>query len=134
MCAIFPDQRLYGYWVANVKEKIIQVTTCSQTGKVNEQLRSELMQRYHRVMDELRKLGYDDKVHPYLIEYLVNTYGIMKERTTIHTEDMSPVDDPQVLRKMITEYMFSDKVQDILILLNCLAYLAKKKGSYIFIC
>ncbi|KAM3921047.1 speriolin-like protein [Leptodactylus fuscus] len=131
LCAIFREQyRLYGYRVANIKEKIIQVTTSPLTGNVDDHLRSELNQRYHHIMDQLKKLGYDPEVHPYYTEYLVNTYGIMKERTT--TEDMSFMNDPQTLRKMIIDYMVSEKVEDLLIILNCLAYLAKQNGNSMF--
>ncbi|KAG9469822.1 hypothetical protein GDO78_019589 [Eleutherodactylus coqui] len=129
---VFPEQRLYGFQVANIKDKIKQVATCSQTGKVNEELRFEMMNRYYHLMDQLKKFGYDRKVHPYFTEYLVNTYGIMKDKMAIEPEDLS-MNDPQFLRKMITECMYTDKVKDILIILDCLVYLAKKDGSSIFI-
>ncbi|XP_075707131.1 speriolin-like [Rhinoderma darwinii] len=133
LCAVFLErQRLYGYRVANIKEKILQVTTCPLTGKIDENLRSELTLRYHHTMDQLKKLGYDPTVHPYLTEYLVNTYGIKRERTPT-TEDPSSVNDPQFLGKMIAEYMASDNVEDILVALKCLAYLAKQDGKCLFI-
>ncbi|XP_077137549.1 speriolin-like [Ranitomeya variabilis] len=44
--AIFLKQRrLYGFRVTDIKEKILQVTTSPLTGKVDENLRSELFQR-----------------------------------------------------------------------------------------
>ncbi|XP_040271503.1 speriolin-like [Bufo bufo] len=134
LCAIFHEQqRLYGYRVANIKEKITQVTTCPLTGKVDDQLRSELSERYHQTMDQLKKLGYDPTVHPYYAEYLVNTYGIIKERLMAGNEDMLSVNDPQVLSKIIAEYMVNEKVEDILIILKCLAFLATQNGSTMFI-
>ncbi|XP_075696859.1 speriolin-like protein isoform X2 [Rhinoderma darwinii] len=133
LCAVFLErQRLYGYHVANIKEKITQVTTCSLTGKVDDQLKSELSRRYHQTIDQLKKLGYDPKVHPYFTEYLVNAYGIIKERANTGIEDLSSMNDPQILSKMITEYMLNDKTEDILIILNCLAYLTKQNGKTMF--
>ncbi|KAM4048604.1 uncharacterized protein ACNLHF_011405 [Anomaloglossus baeobatrachus] len=74
LSAIFLEQqRMYGYRVPNIKEKIIQVTTIPATGKVDEKLRYELYQRYNHTMDELRKFGYNPTVHPHFTEYIVNT-------------------------------------------------------------
>ncbi|XP_075193871.1 uncharacterized protein LOC142292409 [Anomaloglossus baeobatrachus] len=69
LSAIFLEQqRMYGYRVPNIKEKIIQVTTIPATGKVDEKLRYELYQRYNHTMDELRKFGYNPTVHPHFTE------------------------------------------------------------------
>ncbi|XP_066428702.1 speriolin-like protein [Eleutherodactylus coqui] len=134
LCLVFPEQeRRYGYCVANIKEKIKQMTTCPLTGKVDKQLRSELNQRYHHIMEQLKKLGYDHKVHSSFIEYLVNTYGIMKWKTSSGGEDKSSMSDPQYLRRMITEHMPSEEVENILILLSCLAYLCELTGSAMFL-
>ncbi|XP_075720693.1 speriolin-like [Rhinoderma darwinii] len=132
LCNVFLKQkRLYGYRVANIEEKILQVTTCPATGKIADNLRSELNLRYHHTMDQLKKLGYDPTVHPYFTEYLVNNYGI-KERTD-GAEVPSSFNDPQFLGKMIMENMASDNVKEILVILNCLANLAKEDGKALFI-
>ncbi|KAM4020024.1 speriolin-like isoform 1-T1 [Anomaloglossus baeobatrachus] len=133
LCAIFLEQqRLYGYRVPFIKEKIIEVTTSPTTGKVDEKLRSELYQRYNQIMDELRKLGYNPAVHPHFTEYMVNTYGITKDRNA-RTKDLSSYNDPQYLNKMITECMSSDIVKDIIIILNCLVYFAREDGKSLLI-
>ncbi|KAM4020017.1 speriolin-like isoform 2-T2 [Anomaloglossus baeobatrachus] len=133
LCAIFLEQqRLYGYRVPYIKEKIIEVTTSPTTGKVDEKLRSELYQRYNHIMDELRKLGYNPAVHPHFTEYMVNTYGITKDRNA-RTKDLSSYNDPQYLNKMITECMSSDIVKDIIIILNCLVYFAREDGKSLLI-
>ncbi|KAM4020019.1 speriolin-like isoform 1-T1 [Anomaloglossus baeobatrachus] len=133
LCAIFLEQqRLYGYQVPYIKEKIIEVTTSPTTGKVDEKLRSELYQRYNHIMDELRKLGYNPAVHPHFTEYMVNTYGITKDRNA-RTKDLSSNNDPQYLNKMITECMSSDIVKDIIIILNCLVYFAREDGKSLLI-
>ncbi|XP_075720694.1 speriolin-like protein [Rhinoderma darwinii] len=130
LCAVFLEgRRLYGYRVADMDKKIKQVTTCALTGKVNNELRSELYLRYHHTMDQLKELGYDLTVHPYFTEYLVNTYGVMNEKTR---EKHYSSRDLQVLGKMIIEYMPCDKVKDILVILNCLAKLTKQDGEGMF--
>ncbi|XP_075172216.1 uncharacterized protein LOC142243904 isoform X2 [Anomaloglossus baeobatrachus] len=132
LAAIFVEQhRLYGYRVSHIAQRIIQVTTNPQTGKVNENLRSELHLRYHHVMEQLHMLGYIPEVHSHFTENLVNTYGIMKDRK-IETEEFSSINDPQYLSNMITECMPSHSVKNILIILKCLAHLAKKDGKPLF--
>ncbi|KAM4045401.1 speriolin-like protein [Anomaloglossus baeobatrachus] len=133
LSAIFLEQqRMYGYRVPNIKEKIIQVTTIPATGKVNQKLRYELNQRYNHTMDELRKFGYNPTVHPHFTEYIVNTYGITKDRHA-KTEDLSSYNDPQYLNKMINECMPRDIVEDIIIILNCLVYFAREDGKSLLI-
>ncbi|KAM4045351.1 speriolin-like protein [Anomaloglossus baeobatrachus] len=133
LSAIFLEQqRMYGYRVPNIKEKIIQVTTIPATGKVDEKLRYELYQRYNHTMDELRKFGYNPTVHPHFTEYIVNTYGITKDRHA-KTEDLSSYNDPQYLNKMINECMPRDIVEDIIIILNCLVYFAREDGKSLLI-
>ncbi|KAM4040195.1 speriolin-like protein [Anomaloglossus baeobatrachus] len=131
--AIFPEQhQLYGYRLPYIKERIIQVTTSPTTGKVDEQLRSELYQRYNHIMDELRKLGYNPAVHPRFTEYIVNTYGITKDRNA-RTENFASYNDPQYLNEMITECMPRDIVKDIITILNCLVYFAREDGESLLI-
>ncbi|KAM4040146.1 speriolin-like protein isoform 2-T2 [Anomaloglossus baeobatrachus] len=133
LCAIFLEQhRLYGYQVANIEEKILQVTTCPLTGKVDENLRSDLYQRYNQTMSHLKKLGYNPAVHGYFTEYLVYTYGIIKDRQA-GIDDLSSFNDPEYLSKMVLECMPCDKTNDILIILKCLAYFAKENGTCLFI-
>ncbi|XP_075195250.1 speriolin-like protein isoform X1 [Anomaloglossus baeobatrachus] len=131
--AIFlAQQRLYGYYVPYIKEKIIQVTRSPTAGKVDEKLRCELFRRYNHTMDELRKFGYNPAVHPLFTAYIVNTYGITKDRHA-KTEDLSSYNDPQYLNKMITECMPRDIVKDIIIILNCLVYFAREDGKSLLI-
>ncbi|KAM4047193.1 speriolin-like protein isoform 1-T1 [Anomaloglossus baeobatrachus] len=133
LSAIFLEQqRMYGYRVPNIKEKIIQVTTIPATGKVDEKLRYELYQRYNHTMDELRKFGYNPTVHPHFTEYIVNTYGVTKDRHA-KTEDLSSYNDPQYLKKMINECMPRDIVENIIIILNCLVYFAREDGKSLLI-
>ncbi|KAM4041099.1 speriolin-like protein [Anomaloglossus baeobatrachus] len=132
VCAIFLEKhRLFDYKVTYINQKIMQVTTSPTTGKVDEKLRSELYQRYDDILDELRKLGYNPAVHPHFTEYIVNTYG-MKDRNA-RTEEYTTYHDPQDLNKMITECMPRDIVKDLIIILNCLVYFARKDGKSLLI-
>ncbi|XP_073533945.1 speriolin-like [Phyllobates terribilis] len=132
LCASFLEQQpLYGYRVADIKEKILQVTTNPLTGKVEENLRSELFQRYHHTMDQLKTMGYNPAVHPHFAEHLINTYGITKDRNAI-PEDLSCCKDPQYLNKMIAECMPCDEVKDITIILQCLVYFTRQDGKSLF--
>ncbi|XP_073416910.1 speriolin-like [Dendrobates tinctorius] len=133
LSAIFLEQqRLYGYCVCDIEEKILQVTTNPQTSKVNEKLRSDLLLCYHHIMEELQMLGYIPEVHGHFTEHQVNNFGIIKEGT-IANEEFSSINDPQYLRNMISEYMPCDSVTDVLVILECLAHLAKEDGTPLFI-
>ncbi|XP_077148345.1 speriolin-like [Ranitomeya variabilis] len=115
LSSIFREQeRLYGYRVANIEKKILQVTTCPLTGKVDENLRSELYMRYHDTMSQLKKLGYNPTEHHHLTEYLTTTYGIMKDKH-LGIDNISSFNDPEYLSKMVMECMPSDKAKDSLI-------------------
>ncbi|KAM4027224.1 speriolin-like protein [Anomaloglossus baeobatrachus] len=132
LCAIFLEQRrLYGYRVPYIKEKILQVTTCPLTGKVDENLRSDLYRRYDQTMSQLKKLGYCPEVHSHFTEYLVNTYGIIKDKQA-GIDDLSSFNDPEYLSKMVLECMPCDKTNDILIIHKCLACFAKEDGKSLF--
>ncbi|KAM4023551.1 speriolin-like protein [Anomaloglossus baeobatrachus] len=133
LCAIFLEQhRLYGYQVANLEEKILLVTTCPLTGKVDENLRSDLYRRYNQTMSQLKKLGYCSDVHGHVTEYLVNTYGIIKDKQA-GIDDLSSFNDPEYLSKMVLECMPCDKTSGILIIHKCLLYFAKENGTSLFI-
>ncbi|KAM4023603.1 speriolin-like protein [Anomaloglossus baeobatrachus] len=134
LCAIFLEQhRLYGYRVPYIKEKILQVTTCPLTGKVDENSRSDLYRRFNQTMSHLKKLGYCPEVHGHVTEYLVNTYGIIKDKQA-GIDDLSSFNDPEYLSKMVLECMPCDKTSDILIIHKCLACFAKEDGKSLFTC
>ncbi|KAM4608084.1 speriolin-like protein [Discoglossus pictus] len=134
LSSIFLEQsRLYGFTVSNVQEKILQATTCPLTNKVDEAQRAEMNRRYTEIMNRLKKYGYDPRVHPIFSEYLVNTYGIMKDRPLPGTSELVSYSDPEVLRKMAAEAMPADVLKDVHLLLNCLINLAKEDGKPLFI-
>ncbi|XP_075437106.1 speriolin-like [Ascaphus truei] len=134
LSSIFLEQsRLYGYTVSNVQEKILQATSCPLTKKVDESQRGEMNRRFMDIMNRLKKYGYDPRVHPTFSEYLVNTYGIMRDRPLPGTSELVSYSDPEVIRKMAAEAMPADVLKDVDVLLNCLINLAKEDGKPLFI-
>ncbi|XP_075056853.1 speriolin-like protein [Mixophyes fleayi] len=133
LSAVFFEQsRLYGFRVANIEEKIIQVSTCTLSRKINEKRRSELDRRYKNIMERLGKLGYDHNVHAPFGEYLVNIYGIMKERPVVGTKELACLNDLEFLRKVVNECMPIEMVKAVHLLLNCLVCLANEDGKCLF--
>ncbi|XP_075062013.1 speriolin-like protein [Mixophyes fleayi] len=130
---IFQDQsRLYGFRVSNVEEKILQVTTCPLSNKADEKLRYEMNRRYAEIMSKLKKMNYNQRVHPIFSEYLVNTYGIMKDRPASgngNSGECTCYCDPKMLRKMVAEAIPNDALNDVYILLTCLVTMAEEDGK-----
>ncbi|MEE6517176.1 hypothetical protein FKM82_027226 [Ascaphus truei] len=134
LSSIFPEQsRLYGYTVSSIQEKILQATSCPLTNKVDESQRGEMNRRFTDIINRLKKYGYDPRVHPTFSEYLVNTYGIMKDRPLPGTSELVSYSDPEVIRKMAAEAMPADVLKDVDVLLNCLVNLTKEDGKPLFI-
>ncbi|XP_063808473.1 uncharacterized protein LOC135010635 isoform X8 [Pseudophryne corroboree] len=132
--SIFPDQPLlHGFVVSNIEEKIYQVTTCPLTKSVDEAKRSVLYHRYHDTLKKLKKLGYDKTVHPFLAEYLVNTYGLLNVQPPIGTNDRAPYSQhPEELRNMVAAVTPTEILKEVYILLECLIYLAEDAGKPLF--
>ncbi|XP_053547106.1 speriolin-like protein [Bombina bombina] len=131
---IFLEQsRIYGFTVSNALEKIMQASTCPLTNNVNEVQRAEMMARYTDIMNRLKKLGYDTRVHPMVSEHLVNSYGILKKHPEPLTKEWESYNDPEVLYKIATDAAPSDSVKHVQVLLNCLVNLAKEDGKSLFI-
>ena len=56
------------------------MSTHPLTGKVDEGYRLQLSQRYTELMAKLKQLGYSMTLHPPFTEFIINTYGILKQR------------------------------------------------------
>ncbi|XP_072538774.1 speriolin-like protein [Salminus brasiliensis] len=127
---VFRDQsRLYGFTVVNIPDKIIQVSTHPLTGKVDEAYRRDLNNRYVKLMDHLRSLGYSMTLHPPFTEFIVNTYGIMKQRLDSDTARQLGYSDPDVLQRAIVGSAPSGLLKDLLVLFSCLCYMARLDGK-----
>ncbi|XP_053467227.1 uncharacterized protein LOC128599547 [Ictalurus furcatus] len=124
----YKQTRLYGFTVQNILDKIIQVSTHPLTGQVDEAYRSELIERYEDLMNRLGVLGYNLTLHPPFTEFIINTYGILKDRPDTHTAREWGHNDLDVLQCVMMETAPPSLLKDLLVLFSCLSYLAQKDG------
>ncbi|XP_077686673.1 speriolin-like protein [Eretmochelys imbricata] len=128
---VFPGvTRLYGYTVSNIPEKIKQASMKCLDGSVDEKKHRAMMQRYLSLAARLERMGYSRDVHPVFSEFLINTYGILKQRPDLHSSPLhsSPAD----LRKIVIDIVPSKFLGDTLLLLNCLCELSKEDSKPLF--
>uniref|UniRef100_A0A674I7U6 Speriolin C-terminal domain-containing protein n=1 Tax=Terrapene triunguis TaxID=2587831 RepID=A0A674I7U6_9SAUR len=128
---VFPGvTRLYGYTVSNIPEKIKQASMKCLDGSMDEKKHRGMMQRYLSLAARLEKMGYNRDVHPVFSEFLINTYGILKQRPDLHSSPLhsSPAD----LRKIVIDIVPSKFLGDTLLLLNCLCELSKEDSKPLF--
>ncbi|XP_015213140.2 speriolin-like protein isoform X1 [Lepisosteus oculatus] len=131
---VFSGQtRLYGFTVFNIPDKIIQVSTNLVSGKVDHGFRAHMTHRYFDLMEKLRKLGYSMTLHPHFAEFIVNSYGILKQRPEAYSTEDRSYSDPEILRKLVIDMVPSNLLKDILRLFSCLCYMAKQDGKPLFI-
>ncbi|XP_066498883.1 speriolin-like protein isoform X2 [Hoplias malabaricus] len=124
---VFQNQsRLYGFTVLNIPDKIIQVSTHPLTGKVDEGYRRELTDRYVDLMERLRSLGYHLVLHPPFTEFIINTYGILKQSPDQQTVRELGYDNADLLRRIIIDIAPCRLLKDLLILFSCLCYMARR--------
>ncbi|XP_067404795.1 speriolin-like protein isoform X1 [Emydura macquarii macquarii] len=128
---VFPGvTRLYGYTVSNIPEKIKQASMKCLDGSTDEKKHRVMTQRYLSLTARLEKMGYNRDVHPVFSEFLINTYGILKQRPDLHSSPYhsSPAD----LRKIVIDFVPSKFLGDTLLLLNCLCELSKEDSKPLF--
>ncbi|XP_062322364.1 speriolin-like protein [Osmerus eperlanus] len=131
---VFQGQaRLYGFTVLNIRDKIIEVTTHPMTGKVNENHQLQLSQRHAELMSRLNQLGYCSSLHPPFTEFIINTYGILKQRPNSCNILELGFNNPDYLRKIIIDTTPSKLLKDLLLLLTCLCYMARQDGKPLFL-
>ncbi|XP_029448099.1 speriolin-like protein isoform X2 [Rhinatrema bivittatum] len=131
---IFQDRaRLYGISVSNISEKINEFSCDRHKNKVDEVKRAEMTKRYTDIMNKLQEFGYDPKNHPQFTEYLVNRYGILKERPQPGSSEFKNLLDPEILKRTVTSIVPCDDVKTVQILLRCLKHLAKEDGKPLFV-
>ncbi|XP_053139065.1 speriolin-like protein isoform X2 [Hemicordylus capensis] len=128
---VFPGiTRLYGFTVSNIPEKIKQVSMKSLDGSVDEKKYRAMTQRYLDLTARLGKMGYRTEVHPVFSEFLINTYGILKQRPDLTANPVH--NSPAELRKMVIDIVPSKFLGDTLLLLNCLCELSKEDHKALF--
>ncbi|XP_071990998.1 speriolin-like protein [Engystomops pustulosus] len=132
LATIFQEyERFYGFLVSNVKEKIIQLTTCPLTQKVDEEEKTKLFERKQKLFNTLKRFGYNKHIHPAFTEYLVNTYGVLKDRPRAGPE-FEAYHRPEDLRTMAAESMPCSILENVNIIIDCLKCLAEEDGKPLF--
>ncbi|XP_007537978.1 speriolin-like protein isoform X2 [Erinaceus europaeus] len=128
---VFPGvTRLYGFTVSNIPEKIRQTSIKSLDGAVDEKKLRELTQRYLALTARLEKLGYNREVHPVFSEFLINTYGILKQRPDLRANPLHG--SPAALRRLLIDVVPPKFLGDSLLLLSCLCELSKEDSKPLF--
>ncbi|XP_019483575.1 PREDICTED: speriolin-like protein [Hipposideros armiger] len=128
---VFPGvTRLYGFTVSNIPEKIKQTSIKSLDGSVDEKKLRELTHRHVALTARLERLGYSRDVHPAFSEFLINTYGILKQRPDLRASPLHG--SPAALRKLVIDVVPPKFLGDSLLLLNCLCELSKEDGKPLF--
>ncbi|XP_075774763.1 uncharacterized protein LOC142826412 isoform X1 [Pelodiscus sinensis] len=131
---VFPERtRLYGFTVDNILDKIKKVCTDPLTGAMDEEQCSQLNQRCQDVMSRLQNVGYDPESFPAFTEYIVNTYGILRDRPELATAASANYNDINFLRRVVVDTVPDRFRGSVLILLECLALLARDDGKPLFI-
>uniref|UniRef100_A0A2K5HT58 Spermatogenesis and centriole associated 1 like n=1 Tax=Colobus angolensis palliatus TaxID=336983 RepID=A0A2K5HT58_COLAP len=102
----------------------------SLDGSVDEKKLRELTQRYLALSARLEKLGYSRDVHPAFSEFLINTYGILKQRPDLRANPLHS--SPAALRKLVIDVVPPKFLGDSLLLLNCLCELSKEDSKPLF--
>ncbi|XP_025719282.1 speriolin-like protein isoform X3 [Callorhinus ursinus] len=128
---VFPGvTRLYGFTVSNIPEKIKQTSIKSLDGSVDEKKLHELTHRYLTLTARLERLGYNRDVHPVFSEFLINTYGILKQRPDLRANPLHS--SPAALRKLVIDVVPPKFLGDSLLLLTCLCELSKEDHKPLF--
>uniref|UniRef100_A0A3P9MUS8 Spermatosis and centriole associated 1 like n=1 Tax=Poecilia reticulata TaxID=8081 RepID=A0A3P9MUS8_POERE len=119
-------QRLYGFILLNIPQRIVEVSTHPLTGHMDEAYQLYLSNRYTDLMESLGKLGYKLALHAPFCEFIVNSYGILKERPRKGSSKWAEYNNPDFLIKMIENIAPRRLQKDMLLVLSCLCYLSTK--------
>ncbi|XP_007907312.1 speriolin-like protein [Callorhinchus milii] len=127
---VFPGlTRLYGYTVSNIPSKIKQNSINPLDGSVDKQKWRQMTQTYTALLSKLEKLNYNNDIHTGFSEFLINTYGILKQRPNAYTNITY---NPIILRKMVIDMVPAKFLRDTLVLLNCLCELSRSDKKPLF--
>jgi hypothetical protein len=104
---------------------LLQVSSHPLIGRVDEGYGLHVSQRYTDLMGRLAQLGYNRTLHPPFTEFIVNTYGILKQRPDSYTAQKMDYNNVYVLREVIFSTAPGKLVPDLLLLLSCLSDMAR---------
>ncbi|XP_007655036.1 speriolin-like protein [Ornithorhynchus anatinus] len=128
---VFPGvSGLYGFTVSNIPEKIKQISINPLDGSMDEKKRQELTRRFLALTARLEKFGYKRDVHPGFCEFLINTFGVLKDRSNLRSDPLH--NNPGALRKMVIDVVPPKFLKDTLMLLSCLCELSKDDSKPLF--
>ncbi|XP_058887960.1 speriolin-like protein isoform X3 [Acipenser ruthenus] len=131
LALVFPGTtRLYGYTVSNIPEKIQQRSRNPVPGSVAQQTSRDMTQRYCALMSQLERFGYNWEIHPAFCEFIINTYGILKQRP--QEQPQVAYNDPVALRKVAIDTVPAKFLRDSMLILNCLCELSRRDGKPLF--
>lgn len=77
-------------------------------------------------MEKLNQFGYKATLHPPFTEFIVNTYGILKERPGDYSTQSMDYNNPDFLKKLIVTTAPRKLQKDLLLVLTCLCNMAEK--------
>ncbi|KAM9404291.1 uncharacterized protein ACWYII_028239 isoform 2-T2 [Salvelinus alpinus] len=110
-----------------------KVSTHPLTGKVDEGYRLQLSQRHAELMAKLKQLGYSMTLHPPFTEFIINTYGILKQRADSYSAQELGYNSPDFLRRVVINTAPSKLLKDLLLLFSCLSFMARQDGKPLFL-
>ncbi|XP_029307009.1 speriolin-like protein [Cottoperca gobio] len=116
----------YDSIVSHVLLPLLQVSTHPLTGKVDEGYQLHLTQRHADLMERLNQLGYKTELHPPFTEFIVNNYGILKDRPGENSAQSMDYNNPDFLSTLIMTTAPRMLQKDLLLLLTCLCNMAEK--------
>lgn len=76
-------------------------------------------------MERLSQLGYKEALHPPFTEFIVNSYGILTERSSQHSTQGMDYNNPDFLKKVIMTTAPRKLHKDLLVVLTCLCMMAE---------
>ncbi|KAK7886230.1 hypothetical protein WMY93_025851 [Mugilogobius chulae] len=126
------QKRFYGFTLTNIPSKITEVSTHFLTGKVDEDYRLLLNQRYENIKEILSEKGYKISLHPQFSEFIVNTFGILLMRPEVGSSQEKDFHNPMYLMRVIETTAPKSLQKDLVLLLSCLCELAQRDEKPIF--
>ncbi|XP_064611872.1 speriolin-like protein [Liolophura sinensis] len=125
-------KRYYGYTVTHIFDKIR--AECKDSYGIPN-LKREMAMRYRLefLMKRLAPLGYKLELHAPFSQDMVNKFGLLSSPPERKTLDNFGLEDPRVLRMLVSKLMiFDDELKNTLILLDCLCLMAHEDGGPLF--